>query len=241
MTDQVKEQVSALLDGELPSGECSLLLRRLSKEREFGDAAGRYLLIGEAMRAVKDSSSVCSPTRGFADRVMAALDEEAAQPDEQVDGAASRSAHVRRASTARWLKTGGGLAIAASVGAAAVLFVQLPPAAKLAPVTAAAVSTSATREVSEQKPVQFAEIGLNTSSSQQFQSRPEDRNGDMGIREVASTAPVYSNGRLTNYVVAHSEYSSPLGRRNVLTGILAEDADLQESSPGTAPVSWATR
>jgi sigma-E factor negative regulatory protein RseA len=29
--------------------------------------------------------------------------------------------------------------------------------------------------------------------------------------------------RLTNYVVAHSEYSSPLGRRSVLTGVLAED------------------
>ena len=29
--------------------------------------------------------------------------------------------------------------------------------------------------------------------------------------------------RLTNYVVAHSEYSSPLGRRSVLTGVLADD------------------
>jgi hypothetical protein len=31
--------------------------------------------------------------------------------------------------------------------------------------------------------------------------------------------------RLTNYVVAHSEYSSPLGRRSVLTGVLADDDD----------------
>jgi sigma-E factor negative regulatory protein RseA len=29
--------------------------------------------------------------------------------------------------------------------------------------------------------------------------------------------------RLTNYVVAHSEYSSPLARRSVLTGVLSED------------------
>jgi sigma-E factor negative regulatory protein RseA len=29
--------------------------------------------------------------------------------------------------------------------------------------------------------------------------------------------------RLTNYVVAHSEYSSPLARRSMLTGVLAED------------------
>jgi hypothetical protein len=32
--------------------------------------------------------------------------------------------------------------------------------------------------------------------------------------------------RLTNYVVAHSEYSSPLGRRSVLTGVLAADEDV---------------
>jgi sigma-E factor negative regulatory protein RseA len=31
--------------------------------------------------------------------------------------------------------------------------------------------------------------------------------------------------RLTNYVVAHSEYSSPLGRRSVLSGVLADDED----------------
>jgi sigma-E factor negative regulatory protein RseA len=29
--------------------------------------------------------------------------------------------------------------------------------------------------------------------------------------------------RLTNYVVAHSEFSSPLGRQNLMTGLLAED------------------
>lgn len=36
--------------------------------------------------------------------------------------------------------------------------------------------------------------------------------------------------RLTNYVVAHSEYSSPLARRSVLTGVLAED----DSDPDVA-------
>jgi sigma-E factor negative regulatory protein RseA len=31
--------------------------------------------------------------------------------------------------------------------------------------------------------------------------------------------------RLTNYVVAHSEYSSPLGRRTVLSGVLSDDQE----------------
>jgi sigma-E factor negative regulatory protein RseA len=49
-----------------------------------------------------------------------------------------------------------------------------------------------------------------------------------------STAPTPAfavpAARLTNYVVAHSEYSSPLGRRSVLTGVLADD----DADPATA-------
>jgi hypothetical protein len=43
---------------------------------------------------------------------------------------------------------------------------------------------------------------------------------------VPSTTPTGAfipAARLTNYVVAHSEYSSPLGRRTVLSGMLSED------------------
>lgn len=54
--------------------------------------------------------------------------------------------------------------------------------------------------------------------------------------------------RLTNYVVAHSEYSSPLARRSMLTGVLAEDdgdpdvatpASTDEASTGDAQKSAA--
>jgi sigma-E factor negative regulatory protein RseA len=44
--------------------------------------------------------------------------------------------------------------------------------------------------------------------------------------------------RLTNYVVAHSEYSSPLGRRSVLSGVLAEgEAEVMGDLPEEVPVS----
>jgi hypothetical protein len=49
----------------------------------------------------------------------------------------------------------------------------------------------------------------------------------------ASGPSVVNAARLTNYVVAHSEYSSPLGRRSVLSGIVAEGA----GSPDTAAQS----
>jgi hypothetical protein len=40
--------------------------------------------------------------------------------------------------------------------------------------------------------------------------------------------------RLTNYVVAHSEYSSPLGRRSVLSGIVAEGGMPLEAKGGSS-------
>jgi hypothetical protein len=39
--------------------------------------------------------------------------------------------------------------------------------------------------------------------------------------------PVLSSGRLTNYVLAHSKYSSGLGQRSVLADLLIEDDEPQ--------------
>jgi hypothetical protein len=51
----------------------------------------------------------------------------------------------------------------------------------------------------------------------------------------ATSGPIIPAGRLTSYVVAHSEYSSPLGRRNVLSGIIAEDpTPMDEPAPAQA-------
>jgi sigma-E factor negative regulatory protein RseA len=43
--------------------------------------------------------------------------------------------------------------------------------------------------------------------------------------------------RLTNYVVAHSEYSSPLGRRTVLSGVLSEEDDANAAAANAEEVS----
>lgn len=48
--DKVKQQISACLDGELPSGEMQLFLKRLGRDRECRDTLSRYVLVGEAMR-----------------------------------------------------------------------------------------------------------------------------------------------------------------------------------------------
>ena len=50
MMDKVMQQISACLDGELPSGETHLLLKRLRRDVQYRDTLSRYVLVGEAMR-----------------------------------------------------------------------------------------------------------------------------------------------------------------------------------------------
>lgn len=50
MSDLLREQLSALMDGELPSVECELLLKRISTSAELARSWHAYHLIGDALR-----------------------------------------------------------------------------------------------------------------------------------------------------------------------------------------------
>ena len=121
---------------------------------------------------------------------------------------------VRRkvsAGAARWLRPVAGLAVAAGVATVAVLSLQ---PTVTAPELVATVNPAA--EPLVVVPDRYV---------------------------VPTPVPVTTNSlipatRLTNYVVAHSEYSSPLGRRTVLSGVLAEDDDeeqVDDTGVDTAP------
>src|ERR1019366_7773549 len=105
MSEQIREQVSAFLDGELPNAETELLLKRLTRDAELRESFGRYALIGESLRG----GSHARLTQGFTARVNRAIDGEplvaAAQP-------------VRGRST-RWWRPFAGAAVAAGVAAVA--------------------------------------------------------------------------------------------------------------------------
>jgi len=111
MTDQIREQISALLDGELASGEISLLVRRMERDAELRRAFGHYVLAGESLRA--PGALLASP--GFAARVGAALD------DGPVEVAVAPTADAR--SPRRWARPLAGVAVAAGAALAAVLLV----------------------------------------------------------------------------------------------------------------------
>jgi sigma-E factor negative regulatory protein RseA len=112
MTDQIREQMSALIDGELPRDQVGLLVRRMAREAELKRAFGNYVLAGESLRA--PGSVLASP--GFAARVSAAID------DGDVAEVAAPPVPARAA--IRWRRPLAATAVAASAALAAVLLVQ---------------------------------------------------------------------------------------------------------------------
>jgi sigma-E factor negative regulatory protein RseA len=113
MTDTIKEQLSAFLDGELPEAETTLLLKRLDRDDDLKGTLSRYSLIGAALRADGEVTAA----RHVASRVRAAIAIEPALPTTPA-----------RDFAARWLRPVAGLGIAAGVAAATLLVMpQLNP------------------------------------------------------------------------------------------------------------------
>jgi sigma-E factor negative regulatory protein RseA len=209
MSEQIREQVSAFLDGELPDTETELLLKRLTRDGELRESFGRYALIGEALRGA--GSQIL--TRGFASRVNLAIDGEPAH----VPVLATRP----RASG--WWRPLAGVTVAA--GVAAVAIVALQQRAISPRVNAASAITAQNVAITAQN----VAAPVKTAAPNQLPLQ-----GGGGPREALSyTVPVTSTeapsaivpARLTSYIFAHSKYSSVLGQRGVLADLLIEDEE----------------
>lgn len=195
MSDYLRDQLSAFIDGELPKHEIELLFKRLDGNPELRATLARYSLIGESLR----TRSAEGPSRTFAERVRAAVRESGPL-------AASAASSVRSHQW-RWLRPVAGVAVAATVAAVAILGLQsIQPAVDQPP------------QVAVNVPTQAVVIGSQTTVESPSYIVPAP----------ASAGSPMNAARLTNYVVAHSEYSTPLGRRSVLSGIVAEGADPSE-------------
>jgi len=111
MTDEIREQLSALVDDELSDLERPLLLGRLERDPELRACLGRYQLISEVMRG----GDARAAGLGIATRVNAALESEAPMT--------GRPAECSNETLALWRPLAG-LAVAASVAVVAVLSLQ---------------------------------------------------------------------------------------------------------------------
>ena len=221
MTDAIHEQLSAFLDGELSAAESELLLKRIERDPTLKEQLERYVLAGEALRATHVE---VRPSRDFSTRVARAI-----------DGDSSLQLPARARQAAHWLKPVAGGAIAAGVAAVALVSFQVAPtvAVNVSPADMSSAMAAASNGVAQAIPAELAApagiaapIGNGGSASYTVPPASDPR--------MAPPIRVINNSRLANYVVAHSEYSSPLARRNVLTGLVAEEVPEGQSGDQVA-------
>ena len=206
MSEQIREQISAFLDGELPSSEAELLLKRLAREPQLRETFGRLALMGEAIRGKQTYTLV---TRGFA-----------AQVNRAIEGESMLAVNLKMPQRRSWWRPLTGLAVAAGVAAVAVVGLQqraYTPQVTRMPAPAPAPAPA------------LAMVRPQVQSPARIVPQTPKSNGEALSYTVpvvkAETEMALPAARLTNYVFAHSKYSSPLGRGNVLSGLIAETAD----------------
>ena len=194
MTDRIKEQLSAFLDGELPDPESALLLKRLERDDELRGALSRYSLIGAVLRSDGDVPAA----RQVAARVSAAI---AREPSRTAVFALLPGRDALRRGVA-------GLAIAAGVAVGAVLLVQQVLTREAAPEAVMARADDATV-----LPVADEAGAFVDEAPAQIYTTPPAADSPAGIPPA----------ELANYLVAHYGYASPLVRRSVGVGLISDD------------------
>ncbi len=197
--EQRASQLSAMFDGELPAGECELVARRLTRDAEQRAQWARYAMIGAAMRR---EPGMPLDLR-VAERVRLAVSAEASFDNGDALVAPAPAAPGAR----RWLRPVAGLAAAAVVAGVAVIGLRGRDA-QFSPAPGAVVASA---------PAPATTVVLGSPSS----SEPESYVVPVASESVNFVPPA----RLANYVVAHSEVSMPLTRRNLLSGLIANEQD----------------
>ena len=201
MNEELDSQLSAMFDDELPAAECELLARRLSRDDQLKARWGRYAVIGATIRA-EGGVRLNAP---LASRVSAAIASEptlAAEPAPQ----------PKKRAEFRWWQPVASAAAVAGVAAGAILWMRAasPDTTAVVAQTTPAVPAFATVRTT---PVS-AVAQVNTGEPESYVV-PKTPNRHQLV--VPST-------ELANYVVAHSEFSSPVARRNLLSSFMASES-----------------
>jgi sigma-E factor negative regulatory protein RseA len=216
MSEQIREQISAFLDGELPGSETELLLKRLIRDAQLRESFGRYALIGECLRG----GGHARMTAGFADRVIRAIDGEPAAP-----GIAQAAPSPR----VRWWRPVAGAGVAAAVAAVAVVALQQRAISPTLPATVAQVTPNGGGPASHGSAVAENAQPDPRAAYVVRAGLPGAANGPVSYvvpPTVAVLPAAMPSGRLTSYVFAHAKYGTVLGQNDVLNDLLSNsDSD----------------
>lgn len=203
------EDISCLVDGELGEFRSRAALKRIQSSPEARERWEHYCMIGDVMRRVPAFSS----DEHFADRIAEQLRSETIV----------LAAVTWRRGIARGVYWGGGLALAASVMAFAVLVYQddsLSPipgatteiATAADPIAAPRRNLSVDRDLGIQaiRPIPAAETGQGTVRYAGMQTDSQT--------QVRTTRPVYyweaqpgAHNRYNSYLVKHNQHASRQG------------------------------
>ena len=198
MNEELDSQLSAMFDDELPEGECQLLARRLSRDDALKARWRRYAVIGAAVRSERGLRMDIRLETNLANRVSAAI---SAEP--VLEGEAVAEGKSRRGGAFRWWQPVAGGVIAAGVAAMSVLWVR-----SQAPIGSDVLVA--------QNPPSISVVGPNSTS----ESPPEGYVVPPTVEPRSFMPPA----ELANYMVAHSEYSTPVSRRSVLSSLVASES-----------------
>jgi sigma-E factor negative regulatory protein RseA len=214
MNEELDSQLSAMFDDELPAAECELLARRLSRDEQLKARWGRYAAIGATIRA----EGGVRLNAGLAGRVSAAISSEptlAAEPLPQ----------PKKRWRSAWVQPLAGVAAAAGVAAVSILWMRSQVLPDTVPMIA---ETGMHRDIV----TGTARVAATPASASQAQVST----GEPDSYVVPKNSPrrlIVPSTELANYVVAHSEFSSPVTRRNLLSAFMASESGTSGTSAGS--------
>jgi len=215
MNEELDSQLSAMFDDELPDDQCQLMARRLSRDDALKARWRRYAVMGAAIRAERQGAMGVRLETNLATRVSAVISAEPALAGESVVAGGSR-----KASGLRWWQPVVGGAIAAGVAALSVLWIraQVPVGGDVLVAQNAAPSA-------------LSQTIRGQGNLPQADNSPPESYVVPATVERTQFVPT---AELANYVVAHSEFSAPMSRRNLLSALVSSES-ANETGTGESP------
>jgi negative regulator of sigma E activity len=221
MSDLVNEQLSALVDGELPPEETALLMRRIAREPELARRYARYQAMGDLLRGER-----ARPSTDLSARICAAVGAESmpetapAAAPEPMERSARRSGRRRTL-----LRPLAGLGLAAAVGALAVVLVgRAPVGGTSAPTVPVASLVQPGAQAAPSVAAVAAEEVSPVSATAEPASYVTPAAAPSALRPI-------NGATLANYVAAHARMSGALGGRDALIHLVSDPSVEEMTRP----------
>jgi negative regulator of sigma E activity len=213
---ECSSQLSALFDGELPTEQAGMVIRRALKDSQLRATWGRYALIGAAIR--NEPLAVRTRLRDdIAARVAARLAADPASASPQVESLPQVA--QRRSARAQFARGAWGMALAASVAVVSLVVMRSQTAVPVTQIQVAqsqAASVAATSAVTNVTP-QVAAFAAKPLTPEVLPSYTTPVNGAEAAR---------FGQPLVNYVVAHSEVVTPAVHLSPLSSMMNAGQDI---------------